>query len=104
MEHYKISKLSNDQTRSKLKTKKWIEVNDFFYLQSDFLSLAYLTVANLARFGISVHCQVSVRSQYLSGSCPSAGLQMVTQSTHLSKDCYPQLVSNPNRSEIRLPM
>ena len=36
-----------------------------------------------------------------SGSFPSAGLQVVTQSTHLSKDCYPQLVSNPHRSEIR---
>ena len=35
------------------------------YLESRFLSVAYLTVANLARRGISVHCQVSVRSQYL---------------------------------------
>ena len=36
------------------------------YLESwFFLSVAYLTVANLARLGISVHCQVSVRSQYL---------------------------------------
>ena len=26
---------------------------------------------------------------------------MVTQSTHLSKDCYPQLVLNPQRSEIQ---
>ena len=38
-----------------------------------------------------------------SGSSPSAGLQVVTQSTHLSKDCYPQLVPNPNRSEIQPP-
>ena len=30
-----------------------------------FLSVAYLKVANLARLEISVHCQVSVRSQYL---------------------------------------
>ena len=30
-----------------------------------FLSLAYLTVANLNRFGISIHYQVSVRPQYL---------------------------------------
>ena len=30
-----------------------------------FLSIAYLTVANLAPLGILVHCQVSVRSQYL---------------------------------------
>ena len=37
-----------------------------YFIQSRvFLSVAYLTVANLARLGISVHCQVSVRSQYL---------------------------------------
>ena len=35
------------------------------YLESGFLSVAYLTVANLARLEISVHCQVSVRSQFL---------------------------------------
>ena len=29
------------------------------------LSVAYLTVANLAQLGISVHCLVSVRSQHL---------------------------------------
>ena len=28
MEHYKISKLSNDSTVSKFLTKKWIEAND----------------------------------------------------------------------------
>ena len=28
---------------------------------------------------------------------------MVTQSTHLSKDCYLQLESNPHRFDIRLP-
>ena len=28
MEHYKISKLSNDSTVSKFLTKKWVEVND----------------------------------------------------------------------------
>ena len=43
---------------------------DFFFLsyfiQSRvFLSAAYLTVANLVRIGILVHCQVSGRSQYL---------------------------------------
>ena len=37
-----------------------------YFIQSRVsLSVAYLTVANLARLGISVHCQVSVRSQYL---------------------------------------
>ena len=35
------------------------------YLESGFLSVAYLAVANLARLGISVHCQASVRSQCL---------------------------------------
>ena len=42
--------------------------DNFFYLvylESGFLSVAYLAVANLARIGISVHCQVSIRSQYL---------------------------------------
>ena len=48
-----------------------------------------------------------VRSQFgpsvQSDSSPNAGLQVVTQSTHLSKDCYPKLVPNPQRSEIRPP-
>ena len=35
------------------------------YLESGFLSVADLTVDNLALLGISVHCQVSVTSQYL---------------------------------------
>ena len=66
-----------------------------------FFAVAYLMVANLARLGISVCCQVSVRCPSIqSGSSPSAGLQVVTQSTHLSKD---QLVSNPRRSEIQPP-
>ena len=73
------------------------------YLESGFLSVAYLTVANLARLEISVHCQVSFRSSIQSGSSPSAGLQVVTQSTHLSRDCYPLLVSNLHHSEIRPP-
>ena len=38
-----------------------------------------------------------------SGFSPSAGLQVVTQSTNLSKDCYPQQVSNSHRSKIWLP-
>ena len=36
-----------------------------------------------------------------SGTSPSAGLQVATQSSHLSNGCYPQLLSNPHRSEIR---
>ena len=35
-----------------------------------------------------------------SGSSPSAALQVFTQSTHLSKECYPQLVLNPLCYEI----
>ena len=44
----------------KTKLKIIFQVQDFFllllYLESVFLSIAYLTVANLARLGISVHC------------------------------------------------
>ena len=36
-------------------------------------------------------------------SSPSAGLQVVTQSTHLLKDCYPQLVPNPHRFKMQPP-
>ena len=65
-----------------------------------FYPLVYLTVANLESWFIfSSQLGPSIQS----GSSPSAGLQMVTQSTHLSKDCYPQLVSNPHHSEIRPP-
>ena len=35
-----------------------------------------------------------------SGSSPSAGLQVVTHSNHLPKDCYPQLVSNATVADI----
>ena len=53
-----------------------------------FLSVAYLTAANLARLGKSVHRYVSGPS-IQSSSSPSAGLQVVTQSSHLSKGCSP---------------
>ena len=60
-----------------------------YFIQSRFfLSVAYLTAAYLARLGISVHCQVSGPS-IQSSSSPSAGLQVVTQSSHLSKGCSP---------------
>ena len=60
-----------------------------YFIQSRFfLSVAYLTAANLARLGNSVHCYVSDPS-IQSSSSPSAGLQVVTQSSHLSKDCSP---------------
>ena len=35
------------------------------YVESGFLSVAYLMVASLVQFGISVRCQVSAKSQYL---------------------------------------
>ena len=35
------------------------------YLESGFLSIAYLMVATLALLEISIHCWVSVRYQYL---------------------------------------
>ena len=38
---------------------------ELLYLESGFLSVAFLTAANLARRGISVYCYVTVRSQYL---------------------------------------
>ena len=44
----------------------------YFIQTRIFLSVAYLTLANLAQHVILVQCQVSVRSQ--SGSSPSAGL------------------------------
>ena len=46
MEHYKISKLSNDSTVSKFMTRKWIEVNDLLGVQN--------TVNNKIRFKIPV--------------------------------------------------
>ena len=51
-----------------LKISENLQENTFFqllYLEPGFLFIAYLTVVNLVRLGISVHCQVSGRSQYL---------------------------------------
>ena len=68
-----------------------------------FLSVVYLRQL----IQTDLESRFIVRSQLgpsiQSGSSPSAGLQVVTQSTHLSKNCYPQLASNPHRSEIRSP-
>ena len=75
-------------------------------MQQYFPFLLILTRLTL-RFLISpdLESQLIVRSQLRPrislGSSASAGLQMVTQSTHISKDCYPQLVPNPHGSEIR---
>ena len=73
----------------------------YFIYSQVFLYVPYLTVANLAQLGILVCCQVSVRSHYLVRPPSCAGLQVVIQSTHLSKDCYSQLVSNPHCFESR---
>ena len=84
-----------------LLTKNRCRFFQLLYLESGFLSVAYLTIANLTRLVILVHYQVSVMSQYLVRLSSGAGLQVVTQSTHLPKHCYPQLKPNPHRSEIQ---
>ena len=81
----------------------------FFFFSYFIQSWGFLSVAYTLRQLIlpDLESRFIVRSQLgpciQSGSSPSAGLQVVTQSTHLSKDSYPQLVSNPHRSEIRPP-
>ena len=60
------------------------------------LSVAFLAVANLVRLGMPVRCQVSARSQYL----VRFGLQGVLQSTHLTKNCYPKMISNEHLTAI----
>ena len=68
-----------------------------FYAQ---LTLRQLIQPNLeSRFIVRAQLGRSIQS----GSSPGAGLQLATQSTHQSKDCYPELVSNPPLSEIRPP-
>ena len=68
-----------------------------FYPQ---LNLQQLIQPNLeSRFIVRSRLAPSIQS----GSSPSAGLQVVKQSTHLSRDCYPQLILNPHRSKIRPP-
>ena len=68
------------------------------YLESGFFicsfTLRQLIQPNLESWFI-VRSQLSPSTQ--PGSSPRAGLQVVIQSTHLSKGCYPQLVSNPHR-------
>ena len=76
------------------------KLNLFFffsvYLESVFCS--QLTLQQLIQ--PDLESQFIVRSQLgpsiQSGSSPSAGLEAVTQSTLLSKNCQPQLVSNPD--------
>ena len=61
------------------------------------LSLRQLIQPNLeSRFVVMFHLVPNLKS----GSSPCAGLQVVTQPTHLLKNCYPQMRENPHRSEI----
>ena len=85
-------------------------LRDFFfqllYLESGFLSVADVTLwqLNLAQFGILVLI-VGPQSGFSACACsyPQAGLQVVTQSNHLLKYCFLQLVLNPHCSEIQPP-
>ena len=77
--------------------------SQLLYLESGFLSVAYFAVANLARLGISFIVRPQSGPSIQTGSSLSAGLQVVTQPTHLWKNRYPKLVSNPHRSKIRPP-
>ena len=74
------------------------------YLESGFFYLL-LTLRQLIQpdLGSRFIARSQLGPSIQSGSSPNAGLQVVTQSTHLSKDCYLQLVSNLYRSEIRSP-
>ena len=89
------------QPLSILQQVKSCHLKDFLVtsFRAGILSVAYLAIANLVRLKISFNCQISMNSQYLVSS-PCAGLQVVTQSTHLLKDCHPQLVSNLNHSKM----
>ena len=75
----------------------------FSYFFSSGVSYSQLTLQQLiqpdleSRFIFRSQLGPSIQS----GSSPYAGLQVVTQSIHLSKDCYPKLVLNPHRSEIQ---
>ena len=74
----------------------------FYFIQSQafypYLILRQLIQLDLEPWFI-VRSQLGPSIQ--SGSYPCPGIQKVTRSTHLSKDCYPQLVLNPHPSEIR---
>ena len=76
----------------------YIYQSPFIYIEREiWVFYPYLTLRQLiqpeleSRFIVRPQLGPNVQS----GSSPSAVLQVVTQSTHLSKDCYPQLASNP---------
>ena len=93
--------------RKKRELKVGSEVLTFFFsyfIQSRVfypqLTLRQLIQPDLeSRFIVRSQLDPSIQS----GFSPSVGLQVVTQSTNLSIDCYPQQVSNSYRSKIRLP-
>ena len=88
---------------------RWLPTAHYLFLVTLYRVGFFLSVATLRQLiQPELESRFIVRSQLgpsiQSGSSPSAGLQVVTQSTQLSRDCYPQLVLNPHHSEIRLPM
>ena len=98
--------LQDPSGRGRESNKKRMCFFQLLYLESGYF-IFYLQLTLRQLIQPDLESWFIVRSQLgpivQSGSFPSAGLQVVTQSTHLSKDCYPQLVSNPHRSEIRPP-
>ena len=64
------------------------------------LRVACHAEANSVRLGISIRCQVSVRSHFLASSFSCDKLQLVRQSNYLLNSCYAKLESNLHRSVI----
>ena len=72
-----------------------IHLHILTWKKTDFLYTDYI----LNRFSLYL-LQVVTQSTYLTKGC--CWLQVVTQSTHLTKGYYPQLILNPHCFEIRL--
>ena len=69
----------------------------FFFsllLESDFYLFPTLEQLSQSDLESQFFVRSQLGSSIQSGSSPCAGLQLVTQSAHLLKDCYPQLVLN----------
>ena len=73
-----------------------------YFIQSRYF-YAYLMVADLARIGISVHCQVSVRFQYLVSLLSLCWITGVYSVYRPIEGLLPQLVLNSHCFEIRSP-
>ena len=71
--------------------------SSFFYLQLTLRQIIWHDFES--RFIVRFQLSPSIQS----GFSPCARLQVVTQSTYLTKNCYPQLVLYPHRSEIETP-